>query len=59
MCSISMAIDVRELGGACKSCDNCKYADILEDGMMVCFAEDFVYPTSKNWMCGLWKGKIE
>jgi len=48
-----------ELGMACKSCDNCKYYDELEDGMPVCFAEEYACLTSPNWMCMLWKSKLE
>ena len=58
MCSISIGIDTRELGGACKSCDNCIYLDYLEDGMPICFAEEQAALTSPSWMCLLWKGKI-
>ena len=61
MSSISMEINLCELGMACKSCDNCKYSDILEDGMMVCFADiGFnVQAVSSCHVCHYWKGLLE
>lgn len=59
MCSISMGIDTRELGNACKNCGNCKHCDTLEDGMMLCFIfEEDPYPVSMCYVCNLWKGKL-
>lgn len=59
MCSISMSIDTRELGNACKNCDSCKHSDYLEDGMMVCLVHHKdVFMTSPCHICHLWKGKL-
>jgi hypothetical protein len=69
-----MGIDTRELGGACKSCDNCIYSDEIYEidslyefyeshevviPVTVCFAFDTPEYKSKCHVCHYWKGQFD